>query len=59
MINFVWRTMKKSEHCYLFFQVSEARWGTLPLFNVSVYMNTIFEPHNAIVHVSQNFLNFL
>ena len=26
--------------------------------NISVYLQTIFEPHNALVHVSQNFFNF-
>jgi hypothetical protein len=35
-----------------------ARYITLPQLNISVYMNTIFEPHNALVHASQNFLNF-
>lgn len=34
------------------------RWGTIPQLNVSYYVNTIFEPHNALVHASQNFLNF-
>lgn len=36
----------------------DPRWATLPQFNISVYMNVIFEPHNALVHASQNFLNF-
>ncbi len=36
----------------------EARWGNIPRLNITVYLQTIFEPHNALVHVSQNFLNF-
>ncbi len=36
----------------------EARWGDIPRLNISVYLQTIFEPHNALVHVSQNFFNF-
>ena len=37
----------------------EARWGDIPRLNLSVYLQTIFEPHNALVHVSQNFFNFM
>ena len=37
----------------------EARWGDIPRLNISVYLQTIFEPHNALVHVSQNFFNFM
>jgi len=39
-------------------QEGEPRYGTLPQFNISVFMNVIFEPHNALAHASQNFLNF-
>ena len=39
-------------------EAGEARWGSIPRLNISVYLQTIFEPHNALVHVSQNFFNF-
>jgi hypothetical protein len=42
----------------LYEEAGEARWGSIPRMNISVYLQTIFEPHNALVHVSQNFFNF-
>jgi hypothetical protein len=37
---------------------SEDRTGTIPKLNITTYLNTAMEPHNALVQVTQNWLNF-
>jgi len=36
----------------------EDRTGRIPLLNITTYLNTAMEPHNALVQVTQNWLNF-
>ena len=38
--------------------VSQPRYGTLPPLSLDRYMRAVFEPHNAMAHVTQNFMNF-
>ena len=37
---------------------ADDRTGTLPRLNITTYLNTAMEPHNALVQVTQNWLNF-
>lgn len=37
---------------------AEDRTGTIPKLNITTYLNTAMEPHNALVQVTQNWLNF-
>jgi hypothetical protein len=37
---------------------AEDRTGTIPRLNITTYLNTAMEPHNAMVQVTQNWLNF-
>ncbi len=37
---------------------AEDRTGIIPKLNITTYLNTAMEPHNALVQVTQNWLNF-